>query len=51
MDYKTKIIHSRQNETMTLRSLIREISGNLQQTIRLNNPESIENAICYIIIS
>lgn len=49
MDENTKLIHLRQYDTMSLRTLIRNLPGNLQQTIRLKNPTNIETAISYII--
>lgn len=49
MDDNTKAIHLRQYDTMTLRTLIRNLSGTLQQTIRLKNPNNIETAISNMI--
>lgn len=34
---------------MTLETLIRNISGNLKEFMRLQNPDNFENGICYII--
>lgn len=45
----TKESYRRQYNQMALRTLLRNLSGNLQTIIRLKNPINIEQAITYII--
>lgn len=49
MPVNTKEIYRRQYDQMALKTLIRNLTGLLQQTIRIKNPASIEAAITFII--
>lgn len=44
-----KLIHLQQYDTMSFRTLITNLSRNLQQIIKLYNPNNIETAVSYII--
>ena len=44
----TKLLYSNQYDNLALKTFIRGLSGHLQTVIRLRNPNSLEQAMCYV---